>query len=91
MAHALYAVFEEDAEELTYWEAVNLLDLPLTKKQRGKAVESLELSETNSNAGNYCLTWGNIYEAEKIFYKEFKLIKKGIQKKKKIYCIEHGA
>lgn len=93
MAHALYAVFEEDAEELTYWEAVNLLDLPLTKKQRGKAVESLELSETNSNAGNYCLTWGNIYEAEKIFYKEFKLIKKRDTKKEKnllyrAWCLE---
>ena len=66
MAHALYAVFEEDAEELTYWEAVNLLDLPLTKKQRGKAVESLELSETNSNAGNYCLTWGLVNIADGI-------------------------
>lgn len=67
MANALYAVFEEDAEELTYWEAVNLLDLPLTKKQRGKAVESLELAIRVISAGKYCEKFRKYQCGEKIY------------------------
>jgi tetratricopeptide (TPR) repeat protein len=69
MANALYAVFEEDAEELTYWEAVNLLDLPLTKKQRGKAVESLELDARVISAGECCMACSEYRYGEKIYEK----------------------
>lgn len=66
MANALYAVFEEDAEELTYWEAVNLLDLPLTRKQREKEVESLELDARVISAVEYCIACGKYLCGEKI-------------------------
>lgn len=66
MAHALYAVFEEDAEELTYWEAVNLLDLPLTKKQRKEITGKRYLFSQMLQAGKYCFENKKIEETKKI-------------------------
>ena len=69
MAHALYAVFEEDAEELTYWEAVNLLDLPLTKKQREKIGEESDYLFQIEKAAYYCDSWGKETAAKEIYEK----------------------
>lgn len=84
IANALYAVFEEDAEELTYWEAVQLLDLPLTKKQRRKAVENVELGKLILSAGNYCYIWNELDESEKIYKKRLKELEKQEKGKEKI-------
>lgn len=69
MANALYAVFEEDAEELTYWEAVNLLDLPLTKKQQKKMGEEVDYLLQIEKAANYCDSWGKETAAKEIYEK----------------------
>lgn len=69
MADALYAVFEEDAEELTYWEAVNLLDLPLTKKQQKKMGEEVDYLLQIEKAANYCDSWGKETAAKEIYEK----------------------
>ena len=65
----LYAIFERDPEELSFWEAVHLMDLPLSKGQRENAVESLELDDRVEDAGNYCETWGKYDHAEEIYDK----------------------
>lgn len=37
----LFSIFERGPEELSFWEAVHLMDLPLGEKQREKVMESL--------------------------------------------------
>ena len=69
LAGELYAIFERDPEELSFWEAVHLMDLPLSKGQRENAVESLELDDRVEDAGNYCETWGKYDHAEEIYDK----------------------
>ena len=41
LAAELYAIFERDPEELSFWEAVHLMDLPLSKGQRETVMGSL--------------------------------------------------
>ena len=69
LAAELFAIFESTPEELSFWEAVHLLDLPLKKSQREKAVESLTLDDRVSDAGYYCETWGKYDQAEEIYDK----------------------
>ncbi len=65
----LFSIFERGPEELSFWEAVHLMDLPLKKSQREKAVESLALDDRVSDAGDYCGTWGKYDQAEEIYDK----------------------
>lgn len=44
LAAELFAIFERDPEELSFWEAVHLMDLPLGEKQREKAMGSLTVA-----------------------------------------------
>ena len=69
MANALYAVFEEDVGELTCWEAVNLLDLPLTKKQREKIEKESDYLFQIEKAAYYCDSWGKETAAKEIYEK----------------------
>ena len=72
----LFSIFERGSEELSFWEAVHLMDLPLGEKQQEMALESIELDEHVSDAGLYCETWGKYDHAEKIYYKAFILAEK---------------
>ena len=65
----LFSIFERGPEELSFWEAVHLMDLPMRKIQREKAVESQKLDDRVSNAGYYCETWGKYDKAEEIYDK----------------------
>ncbi len=65
----LFSIFERGPEELSFWEAVHLMDLPLKKSQREKAVESLALDDRVKDAGDYCETWGKYDKAEEIYEK----------------------
>lgn len=69
LAAELFSIFERGPEELSFWEAVHLMDLPMMKSQREKAVESLALDDRVSDAGYYCETWGKYNQAEKIYDK----------------------
>lgn len=69
LAAELFAIFESGPEELSFWEAVHLMDFPLKKSQREKAVESLALDDQVSDAGDYCGTWGKYDQAEEIYDK----------------------
>ena len=69
LAAELFAIFESAPEELSFWEAVHLMDFPLKKSQREKAVESLALDDRVSDAGDYCGTWGKYDQAEEIYGK----------------------
>ena len=69
LAGELYAIFERDPEELSFWEAVHLMDLPLGEKQREKALESFELDNQVKYAGAYCDIWGKYDQEERIFDK----------------------
>lgn len=75
MANALYAVFEEDAEELTYWEAVNLLDLPLTKKQKKRVEEEKKFLFRMLKAAEDCFEWRENIAVEKIEKKIYYIVK----------------
>lgn len=83
MADALYAVFEEDAEELTYWEAVQLRDLPLKKCALEKIEENLELTYITYEAISYYLRHGKIDEALEIGENELLIAKKRYRKEEK--------
>lgn len=65
----LFSIFERGPEELSFWEAVHLMDLPLGERQREKAVESQKLDDRISYAGDYCETWGKYDKAEEIYDK----------------------
>ena len=65
----LFSIFERGPEELSFWEAVHLMDLPLGESQREKAVESLALDVRVRYAGDYCETWGKYDKAEEIYEK----------------------
>ena len=65
----LFSIFERGPEELSFWEAVHLMDLPLGESQREKAVESLALDVRVRDAGDYCETWGKYDKAEEIYEK----------------------
>lgn len=65
----LFSIFERGPEELSFWEAVHLMDLPLEESQREKAVESLALDVRVRYAGDYCETWGKYDKAEEIYEK----------------------
>lgn len=65
----LFSIFERGPEELSFWEAVHLMDLPLGEKQREKALESFELDNQVKYAGAYCDIWGKYDQEEKIFDK----------------------
>lgn len=65
----LFSIFERGPEELSFWEAVHLMDLPLGESQREKAVESLALDVRVGDAGDYCETWGKYDKAEEIYEK----------------------
>lgn len=65
----LFSIFERGPEELSFWEAVHLMDLPMRKIQREKAVESLALDVRVRDAGDYCETWGKYDKAEEIYEK----------------------
>lgn len=68
MAYALYAVFEEDVEELTYWEAIQLDTL--TVKKRHKALyENDAFCRKIGETGSYYATWEKLDKAETIFRK----------------------
>lgn len=69
LAAELFSIFERAPEELSFWEAVHLMDFPLKKSQREKAVESLALDDRVSDAGDYCGTWGKYDQAEEIYDK----------------------
>ena len=69
LAAELFAIFERGPEELSFWEAVHLMDLPLEESQREKAVESLALDVRVGDAGDYCETWGKYDKAEEIYEK----------------------
>ena len=69
LAAELFSIFERGPEELSFWEAVHLMDFPLGKSQREKAVESLALDDRVSDAGDYCETWGKYDKAEEIYEK----------------------
>ena len=69
LAAELFSIFERGPEELSFWEAVHLMDFPLKKSQREKAVESLALDDRVSDAGDYCGTWGKYDQAEEIYEK----------------------
>lgn len=69
LAAELFSIFERGPEELSFWEAVHLMDFPLKKSQREKAVESLALDDRVSDAGDYCGTWGKYDQAEEIYDK----------------------
>lgn len=68
MAHALYAVFEEDAEELTYWEAVQL-DALMVKKRHKALYENDAFCRKIGETGSYYATWEKLDKAETIFRK----------------------
>lgn len=69
LAAELFSIFERGPEELSFWEAVHLMDLPLGERQREKAVESQKLDDRISYAGDYCETWGKYDKAEEIYDK----------------------
>lgn len=69
LAAELFSIFERGPEELSFWEAVHLMDLPLGEKQREKALESFELDNQVKYAGAYCDIWGKYDQEEKIFDK----------------------
>ena len=69
LAAELFSIFERGPEELSFWEAVHLMDLPLGENQREKAVESLALDVRVRYAGDYCETWGKYDKAEEIYEK----------------------
>lgn len=69
LAAELFSIFERGPEELSFWEAVHLMDLPLEEKQREKALESFELDNQVKYAGAYCDIWGKYDQEEKIFDK----------------------
>ena len=69
LAAELFSIFERGPEELSFWEAVHLMDLPMRKSQSEKAVESLALNVRVKDAGDYCETWGKYDKAEEIYEK----------------------
>ena len=69
LAAELFSIFERGPEELSFWEAVHLMDLPMRKSQSEKAVESLALDVRVKDAGDYCETWGKYDKAEEIYEK----------------------
>lgn len=44
LAAELFSIFEREPEELSFWEAVHLMDLPLGEKQREKSMGSLTVA-----------------------------------------------
>lgn len=73
LAAELYAIFERDPEELSFWEAVHLMDLPLGERQREEIGKSLNLVSHTTEAGNYCETWGRLTQAENVYQKALSL------------------
>lgn len=69
LAAELFSIFERGPEELSFWEAVHLMDLPMMKNHREKAMESLALDVRVREAGDYCETWGKYDKAEEIYEK----------------------
>ena len=69
----LFSIFERGPEELSFWEAVHLMDLPLGKGQREEIGKSLDLVRRATEAGNYCETWGRLTPAENIYQKALSL------------------
>ena len=69
LAAELFSIFERGPEELSFWEAVHLMDFPLGEKQLEKAVENMKLDSRMSDAGEYCITWGKYNQAEEIYEK----------------------
>ena len=69
----LFSIFERGPEELSFWEAVHLMDLPLGEGQREEIGKSLDLVRRATEAGNYCETWGRLTPAENIYQKALSL------------------
>jgi tetratricopeptide (TPR) repeat protein/uncharacterized Zn finger protein (UPF0148 family) len=69
----LFSIFERGPEELSFWEAVHLMDLPLEEGQREEIGKSLDLVRRATEAGNYCETWGRLTPAENIYQKALSL------------------
>lgn len=75
LAAELYAIFERDPEELSFWEAVHLMDLPLGEKQREKAMGSHKLAFHISDVGKYYSYHGSLDESEKAHKKVILILK----------------
>lgn len=73
LAAELFSIFERGPEELSFWEAVHLMDLPLGEGQREEIGKSLDLVRRATEAGNYCETWGRLTPAENIYQKALSL------------------
>ena len=73
LAAELFSIFERGPEELSFWEAVHLMDLPLEEGQREEIGKSLDLVRRATEAGNYCETWGRLTPAENIYQKALSL------------------
>lgn len=69
----LFSIFERGPEELSFWEAVHLMDLPLGEGQREEIGKSLDFVRRATEAGNYCETWGRLTPAENIYQKALSL------------------
>ena len=76
-ARAFYAHLEEDADSLSFYEAVQLpvlLQQAGMKKQCTALVQNQAWRDTVMEAGDLCRDWGKLEEAEKIFTDALELV-----------------
>lgn len=75
LAAELFSIFERGPEELSFWEAVHLMDLPLGEKQREMVMGSHKLAFHISDVGKYYSYHGSLDESEKAHKKVILILK----------------
>lgn len=81
LAAELFSIFERGPEELSFWEAVHLMDLPLGEKQRKKVMESFTLALHIADAEKYCLDCERLNPAKEHSEKKLSIAKTLSEKK----------
>ena len=71
----LFSIFERGPEELSFWEAVHLMDLPLGERQREMVMGSHKLAFHISDVGKYYSYHGSLDESEKAHKKVILILK----------------
>lgn len=75
LAAELFSIFERGPEELSFWEAVHLMDLPLGERQREMVMGSHKLAFHISDVGKYYSYHGSLDESEKAHKKVILILK----------------